>query len=81
MVISDRGRVVDERSAVLIENGMFKGFGFYNLNYQINNLKVLENIITPMEHNRDSQHIIQTYLRRKRHKLKIINLEKQPENT
>lgn len=74
MVIVDRGRAIDERSAVLIENGIFKGIGFYNLNYQINNLEVLQNIITPMEHNRDTQHIIQTYLRRKRHKLKIVNL-------
>ncbi|WP_347926406.1 exonuclease domain-containing protein [Pontimicrobium sp. SW4] len=80
MVIVDRGRAVDERSAVLIENGVFKGYGFYNLNYQVNNLEVLQSIITPMQHNRDSQHIIQTYLRRKRHKLKIINLEKQHES-
>ena len=79
IVIVDRGRAVDERSAVLIENGIFKGFGFYNLNYQINNLDILENIITPMEHNRDTQHIIQTYLRRKRHKLKIVNLKNQNE--
>jgi len=79
MVIVDRGREVDERSAILIENGMYKGYGFYNLNYQVNNLEVLQSIITPMEHNRDSQHIIQTYLRRKRHKLKIINLNNQHE--
>ncbi len=81
MVIVDRGREVDERSAVLIENGIFKGFGFYNLNYQINNLEVLGNIITPMEHNRDAQHIIQTYLRRKRDKLKIVNLNNHEKHT
>lgn len=79
MVIIDRGRSVGERSAILIENGIFKGFGFYNLNYQIHNLDVLQNIITPMEHNRDAQHIIQTYLRRKQQKLKIINLNNQHE--
>ncbi|KAB1067141.1 exonuclease [Tamlana haliotis] len=74
MVIIDRGREVDERSAILIENGVFKGTGFYNLNYQINNLDVLESIITPMENNRDSQHIIQSYLR-KHKRLKIINFD------
>ncbi len=73
MVIIDRGRAVDERSAILIENGEFKGYGFYNLNYQINNLDVLQSIITPMQHNRDTQHIIQTYLRQNR-KLKTIKL-------
>ncbi len=75
MVIIDRGRAVDERSAILIENGQFKGLGFYNLNYQINNLEILQSIITPMQHNRDSQHIIQTYLRKKRKQLKIVHLD------
>jgi DNA polymerase-3 subunit epsilon len=71
MVIIDYGRVYDERSAILIENGVYKGFGFYNLNYQINNIDVLKNIITPMQNNRDSQHIIQSYLRGNK-RLKII---------
>ena len=73
MVIIDRGRDVDERSAILIKIGIFKGFGFYSLNYQINNLEILESIITPMENNRDQQHIIQSYLRRNK-RLKIIQL-------
>jgi DNA polymerase-3 subunit epsilon len=73
MVIIDKGRDVDERSAILIENGIFKGLGFFNLNYQINNISVLESFITPMENNRDTQHIIQSYLR-KNSKLKVINL-------
>ena len=64
MLIIDRGREVDERSVILIENGEYKGFGFYNLNFQINNSEVLRSIITPMENNRDAQHIIQGYLRR-----------------
>ncbi|WP_067145817.1 exonuclease domain-containing protein [Pseudotamlana agarivorans] len=75
MVIVDRGREVDERSAILIENGLFKGIGFFNLNYQINNLEVLESIITPMENNRDTQHIIQSYMRRNK-RLKIVVIDK-----
>ena len=74
MVIVDRGREVDERSAVLIENGVFKGIGFFNLNYQITNLEVLESIITPMQNNRDTQHIIQNYLRKNK-RLKIITID------
>jgi DNA polymerase III subunit epsilon len=73
MVIIDYGRAIDERSAILIENGLFKGYGFYNLNYQINNLDILQSIITPMQHNRDTQHIIQAYLRQHK-KLKTIKL-------
>lgn len=71
MVIIDKGRDIDERSAVLIENGSFKGLGFFNLNYQINNIEVLESIITPMQNNRDAQHIIQSYIRKNK-RLKII---------
>ncbi|HPF11921.1 MAG TPA: exonuclease domain-containing protein [Flavobacteriaceae bacterium] len=73
MLIIDHGRDIDERSVVLIENGKYIGFGFFNLNYQINNPEVLKSIITPMQDNRDSQHIIQTYLRKNK-VLKIINL-------
>ena len=78
MIIIDKGRDVDERSAILIENGIYKGFGFYNLNYQINNVSILKSVITPMQNNRDVQHIIQSYLR-KRRVIKIIEIE--TENT
>ena len=64
MVIIDRGRTVDERSAVLIENGVFKGYCFYELNYQISNIEILKNIIIPMQNNRDTRTIIQGYLRK-----------------
>lgn len=80
MVIVDRGREVDERSAILIENGVFKGIGFFNLNYQITNLEVLESIITPMENNRDTQHIIQNYVRKNK-LLKIIQIQPNTNNT
>lgn len=64
MVIIDRGRSVNERSAVLIENGIYKGYCFYDLNYQINTIEVLKNIIIPMQNNRDTRTIIQSYLRK-----------------
>jgi DNA polymerase-3 subunit epsilon len=77
MLIIDRGREVDERSVILIENGNYKGFGFYNLNYQISNPEVLKSIITPMQNNRDAQHIIQGYLR----KNKVLKTVKLPRET
>ena len=73
MVIIDRGRDIDERSAILIENGIFKGLGFFSLNYQITNIEVLKSFITPMDNNRDTQHIIQNYIRRNK-RLKILKL-------
>jgi DNA polymerase III subunit epsilon len=72
MVIIDRGRSIEERSAVLIENGIYKGYCFYDLNYQINNVAVLKNIIIKMQHNRDTKTIIQSYLR----KNKVIKIVK-----
>ncbi len=66
MIIIDRGRRVDERTAVLIENGIYKGYCFYDLNYQINNVEVLKNILIPMQNNRDTRTIIQMYLRKNR---------------
>ncbi len=72
MVIIDKGRDIDERSAILIENGVFRGLGFFNLNYQINNIEVLKSIITPMNNNRDTQHIIQSYLRKNKKVKQII---------
>lgn len=71
MVIIDRGRSLQERSAVMIENGIYKGYCFYDLNYQITNVEVLKNIIIIMQNNRDTRNIIQGYLRK--HKvMKIV---------
>jgi DNA polymerase-3 subunit epsilon len=74
MIIIDKGRKVDERSAILIENGAFKGYGFYDLNHQINNIDILKSIIIPMSNNRYTQHIIQSYLRKNK-RLKILKFE------
>ena len=75
MLIIDKGREVDERSVILIENGEYRGFGFYNLNFQINNIEILRSIINSAEHDRDSRHIIQNYLR----KNKVLDIVKLPE--
>ena len=73
LIIVDKGRYLEERSCILIENGAFKGIGYFDLNFQIQNPEVLKSIIRPMQDNRDAQHIIQSYLRRNK-VLKIINL-------
>ena len=73
MILIDRGRDIDEKSVILIEDGVFKGLGFFDLNHQINNREILESLITPMQNNRDTQHIIQSYMRRNK-RLKVIEL-------
>ena len=70
MIIIDKGRKVSERSAILIENGIYKGYCFYDLNYQITNIDVLKNILIPMQNNRDTKTIIQSYLKKNKvHKI------------
>lgn len=74
MVIIDKGRDLDEKSAILIESGIFKGIGFFNLNFQLNNIHILQSVITTMENNEDAKHIIQSYLRKKKG-YKLLNLK------
>lgn len=64
MIIVDRGRKISEKSVVLIENGVYQGFAFFDLNYQITNPKVLHNIITPMQNNRDVINILRSHIRK-----------------
>ena len=71
-VLLDRGRNINERSVVLIENGIYKGYAFYDLNYQVTNIDVLKNIIIPMQNNRDAKTIIQGQIRKSK-SLKVIS--------
>jgi DNA polymerase-3 subunit epsilon len=74
MLLIDKGRAINEKSVFLIENGIFRGMGYFDLYHQINNKDILTSLITPMDNNRDTQHIIQSYMRRNK-RLKIIELQ------
>ena len=71
MILVDRGRNSSERSAILIENGIYKGYAFYDLNYQITQIEILKNILIPMQNNRDTRNIIQAYIRKSK-TIKVI---------
>jgi len=71
LMLIDRGRTINERSAVLIENGVYKGYTFYDLNYQINTVAILKNILIPMPANRDTRNILQSELRKNKG-LKVV---------
>ena len=66
IILVDKGREVGENSAILIKNGALVGIGYYNLNHQINNIHILESIITPMNGTANANFIIESYLRKKR---------------
>ena len=65
MIVVDKGRTIEERSAVLIENGVYKGYCFFDLNYQITNVEILKNILIPMQNNRDTTNIIKRLYQKK----------------
>lgn len=64
LLVIDKGRNVGEKSVLLIENSELKGFCFTNLSYQINNLEVLRNLISPMENSIYNRNIIKKYLQK-----------------
>jgi len=72
LAILDRGRTVSERSVIFVEKGVYKGYAFYDLNYQIINPEILKNILVSIPNNRNTRACIQGYLRKNRVQ-KIIN--------
>ena len=72
MLVIDRGREIGEKSALLVEEGEFKGIGYFNLNHQLNNLDIVRSIITPMKNDRDARHIIESYLRKNKRFSKML---------
>lgn len=76
LAIVDKGRRVGEKSIILIVNGEIKGYGFFNLNYQLTQLSILENLVTPLPNTLANQHILHTYLR-EHPRVKILNLNEQ----
>ncbi|MGB5378604.1 exonuclease domain-containing protein [Muriicola sp.] len=73
LMVVDKGRTIGERSAILIRNGELKGMGFYDLNYQINNIHILETIMTPVEGNAEILQEVEAYLNHKK-VIKIVEL-------
>ena len=63
MILIDKGRNVSEKSVVLIENNQYQGYGYADLAYQINNLEVLQKIVSVPKSINDQNNIIIKYLR------------------
>jgi DNA polymerase-3 subunit epsilon len=56
------GRRPDEKSVVLVENGNYLGFGFFDNTENISNLEAARNFIKPSKDNRVVQNIVNSYL-------------------
>ena len=73
IALLDRGRATGEQSFILIKNGRPQGFGYVELNYQINNIAILESIMTPIQGDDNATFIVETYLR-KNNRMKTVPL-------
>lgn len=71
-----KGRLSGEYSFVFIEDNVFKGYGYYELNHQIKNKLQIRSRLIEMDENFDTRCIIRSYLLEKRY-LKLIYLEKE----
>ncbi len=72
-LIVNKGRNISEKSVILIENNELQGFAYIELAYQINNIEVLKNLITPLENTNQLRNIIKDHLIKNRVE-KIIRL-------
>jgi len=64
ILIIDRGRREEEKSVVLVENGIYKGFGYFDISDAYINIDELKECIQKHEDNRDVRYIIKSWLRR-----------------
>jgi DNA polymerase-3 subunit epsilon len=62
MIILDKGRMMNEKSVVMIENGKYLGFGYIDLTYFGGSMDEFRDCIKKQEDNRDIQKIINGYL-------------------
>ena len=62
MILVDKGRNPGEKAVILIENNQYKGFGYTELSYQINNLTVLKSLVNSSQIFSAQNLIIKKYL-------------------
>ncbi|AUC86611.1 DNA polymerase III subunit epsilon [Polaribacter sp. ALD11] len=72
-IIFDKGREIEERAVILIENREVFGYGFTNLAFQENKIDVLKSILTPIEDKDLAKAIVKDYLNKNKVQ-KIVRL-------
>ena len=72
-LIIDKGKKTGEKSFIFIKEGVFQGYGYFQLNHQIKSNEKIEARLVKIDDNRDTQAVIRSFLRRERFQ-KLINL-------
>jgi len=70
-VVIDEGRTIDERAIVIVEKGVYLGFGFIEINEPIKDLQGFKDEIEYYADNHDVRQILTTYLRTQKVKKRI----------
>jgi DNA polymerase-3 subunit epsilon len=73
LLLVDRGRNSGERSAIWLQGTQVRGMGYYSLNHQINNIHILETLLTPLDHYEGALEVVSAYTEEK-NILKAIEL-------
>ena len=72
-VIVDRGRKKQEKSVVLIEEGIYKGYGYFNTrSKQPQRYEDFIDFVTPQRDNSDIQSILRQYLKNEKDDSKLV---------
>ncbi|RUA11652.1 MAG: DNA polymerase III subunit epsilon [Flavobacteriia bacterium] len=66
MIIIDKGKNLMEKSVLLIEDNQFKGYGFTDLNHQIDNIEILRSLVTQNKYSYKFNNIIHSYLQKEK---------------
>jgi DNA polymerase-3 subunit epsilon len=74
-ILFEKGREIEERAVILIENREVFGYGYTNLAFQENNIDILKSILTPIKEKELAKAIIKNYLN-KNNVQKLVRLEK-----
>lgn len=65
-VVVDKGRTKTEKCAIVIENGQYLGFGFFNIDDGITRPEQFKEIIAYRKENRDTKKILKGYMRKRK---------------
>ena len=65
LLLVDKGRTQGEYSAIWLQNRAVRGMGYYSLNHQINNIHILETLLTPLNGYESAFDVVAAYLDQK----------------
>ncbi len=73
-LLIDAGRTTAEKSVFLLKDGCIKGYAYIELAHQIDDIRIVENILSPVEDNLSNRHEVKKFLDKNKFK-KIIRFE------